>query len=118
LRDAQWEKSKDLLPGREGTVGVTAKENRVCIDAVISRYRAGMPWRDQPDRFGAWNNIARRHRRWAASGVWHSIFAHLAAEADNADARIDATIVRAPHHAAGATGGTRSRRASAGRKGD
>ncbi len=29
LRDDQWERIKDLLPGREGTVGVTAKDNRL-----------------------------------------------------------------------------------------
>ena len=118
LRDEQWAKSKDVLPGREGPVGVTAKENRVFLEVVVYRYRAGMPWRDLPDRFGAWNNSARRQRRWAASGVWHSIFAHLAEDADNADAMIDATIVRAHQQAAGAKGGTRSRRASDGRKGD
>ena len=29
LRDDQWEQIKDLLPGRMGTVGVTAKDNRL-----------------------------------------------------------------------------------------
>jgi transposase len=118
LRDEQWEKMKDLLPGREGTVGVTAKDNRLFIEAVIYRYRAGIPWRDLPDRFGAWNTIARRHRRWAESGVWQRIFAHLAEDADNEYAMIDSTIVRAHQHAAGAKGGTRSRSASDGQKGD
>ena len=28
LRDDQWESIQDLLPGREGTVGVTARDNR------------------------------------------------------------------------------------------
>jgi hypothetical protein len=28
LRDDQWERIKDLLPGKEGDVGVTAKDNR------------------------------------------------------------------------------------------
>jgi transposase len=117
LRDDQWEKIKDLLPGRAGTVGVTAKDNRLFVEAVLYRYRAGIPWRDLPDRFGDWNNIARRHRRWAESGVWRSIFAHLAEDADNAYAMIDATIVRAHQHAAGAKGGTRSRSALDGQKG-
>jgi transposase len=60
LRDDQWEKSKALLPGREDTVGVTAKDNRLLVAAVIYRYRAGIPWRDLPERFGDWHNIARR----------------------------------------------------------
>jgi len=46
LTDPQWEKIKDLLPGKAGDVGVTAKENRLLVDAVLYRYRAGIPWRD------------------------------------------------------------------------
>ncbi len=43
LRDAQWERIKDLLPGRKGTVGVSAKDNRLFVEAVLYRYRAGIP---------------------------------------------------------------------------
>jgi transposase len=46
LRDDQWDRIKDLLPGREGYVGVTAKDNRLFVEAVLYRYRAGIPWRD------------------------------------------------------------------------
>src|SRR5215472_17369597 len=52
LRDDQWEKIKDLLPGRDGHVGVTAKDNRLFVEAVLYRYRVGIPWRDLPERFG------------------------------------------------------------------
>ena len=52
LRDDQWERIKDLLPGREGSVGVTAADNRLFVEAVLYRYRTGMPWRDLPERFG------------------------------------------------------------------
>ena len=48
LTDNQWDKIKELLPGRKGTVGVTAKDNRLFIEAVLYRYRAGIPWRDLP----------------------------------------------------------------------
>ena len=66
LRDDQWERIEGLLPGREDTVGVTAKDNRLFVEAVIYRYRAGIPWRDLPERFGDWNNVARRHKRGAS----------------------------------------------------
>ncbi len=52
LRDDQWERIKDLLPGREGYVGGTAVDNRLFVEAVLYRYRAGIPWRDLPARFG------------------------------------------------------------------
>ncbi len=106
LRDDQWERIEGLLPGREETVGVTAKDNRLFVEAVIYRYRAGLPWRDLPERFGGWNNIARRHKRWSDSGVWQRVFEHLAEDADNEYAMIDSTIVRAHQHSAGAKGGT------------
>ncbi len=52
LRDEQWERIKDILPGKEGDVGVTAKDNRLFVEAVLYRYRAGIAWRDMPERFG------------------------------------------------------------------
>lgn len=107
LRDNQWNKIKDLLPGREETVGVTAKDNRLFVEAVIYRYRTGVPWRDLPERFGHWNNINRRHCRWSKSGVWQRVFECLAQDSDNEYAMIDSTIVRAHQHSAGAKGGTK-----------
>ena len=102
LRDDQWDRIKDLLPGREGAVGVTATDNRLFVEAVLYRYRAGIPWRDLPERFGDWKNVHRRFSRWAKSGVWRRVFEHLAADADNEYAMLDSTIVRVHQHGAGA----------------
>jgi transposase len=102
LRDDQWERIADLLPGRPGHVGITAKDNRLLVEAVLYRYRAGILWRDLPARFGAWKKVPTRFGRWAKSGVWPRVFRHLAGEAGNASAPIDSTIVRAHQHSAGA----------------
>lgn len=102
LRDDQWEKIKDLLPGREGHVGGTAKNNRLFVEAVLYRYRAGIPWRDLPERFGDFRVVHTRHSRWSKSGVWERIFKVLSEDADNEYGSIDATIVRAHQHSAGA----------------
>ena len=48
LRDYQWDRIKDILPGREGHVGGTAPDNRLFVEAVLYRFRTGMPWRDLP----------------------------------------------------------------------
>ncbi|WP_338111341.1 IS5 family transposase [Novacetimonas pomaceti] len=93
---------KDLLPGREGHVGGTAADNRLFVEAVLYRYRAGIPWRDLPARFGDWKNVHRRLRRWCEGGVIERIFRHLAADHDNEYMMIDSTIVRAHQHSAGA----------------
>ncbi len=44
LRNDEWDRIKDLLPGREGHVGGTAPDNRLFVDAVLYRYRTGIPW--------------------------------------------------------------------------
>ena len=35
LRDDQWDRIKDILPGREGHVGGTAADNRVFVAALV-----------------------------------------------------------------------------------
>jgi transposase len=102
LRDDQWERIQNLLPGRDGHVGVTAKDNRLFIEAVIYRYRSGSAWRDLPARFGDFRVVHTRFSRWSKSGVWERMFELLATDADNEYAMIDSTIVRAHQHSAGA----------------
>ena len=102
LRDDQWDRIKDFLPGREGHVGGTAADNRLFVEAVLYRYRAGIPWRDLPERFGDWKIVHQRFGRWAKSGVFDRIFNLLASDHDNEYMMIDATIVRAHQHSAGA----------------
>src|SRR5216684_309726 len=102
LRDDQWDRIKDFLPGREGHVGGTAADNRLFVEAVLFRYRAGVPWRDLPARFGDWKVVYQRFSRWAKSGVFERTFKLLASDPDNEYMMIDATIVRAHQHSAGA----------------
>ena len=110
LGDEQWERIKDLLPGQLGQPGATARDNRLFVDAVLYRYRAGIPWRDLPAHFGDFRVVHTRHSRWSKSGVWQRIFEALAQDADNEWTMIDATIVRAHQHSAGAKGGTQKNR--------
>src|SRR3954451_5607011 len=102
VRDDQWARIQDLLPGRVGHVGRTAKDNRLVVEAVLYRFRTGVPWRDLPERFGCGVKVQPRFSRWAKAGVWERVFQHLAVDADNEYAMIDSTIVRAHQHAAGA----------------
>ena len=112
LRDDQWERIKDMLPGREGHVGRTVRDNRLFVEAVLYRYRAGIPWRDLPERFGDFRVVHLRHSRWSRCGVWQRIFEHLAHDADNEYAMIDSTIVRAHQHSAGGKKGARTSKPS------
>ena len=46
LRDEQWERIKDLLPGKPSDPGATARDNRRFVEAVLWIGRTGAPWRD------------------------------------------------------------------------
>src|SRR3984893_1252404 len=116
LRDDQWDRIKDFLPGREGHVGGTAADNRLFVEAVLFMYRAGVPWRDLPARFGDWKVVYQRFSRWAKSGVFERIFKLLASDPANEDMMIDATIVRARQHSAGARKERRARDRSIARR--
>src|ERR1700692_2540123 len=100
LRNDQWERIKNVLPGREGHVGGTAEDNRLFVEAVLYRFRTGCPWRDLPERFGSWKAVHQRFGRWAKSGVFERIFQLLSSDCDNEYMMIDATIVRAHQHSA------------------
>ena len=102
IRD--WDRIKDMLPGRAGHVGVTARNNRLFIDAVLYRYRTGIPWRDLPEKYGDFRNVHRRFSRWAEKGIWAKLLSVLTQEADTEYVMIDSTVVRAHQHSAGAVG--------------
>ena len=104
IRDDQWDRIKDLLPGRIGHVGATARNNRLFIDAVLYRIRTGIPWRDLPERFGDFKNIHRRFSRWAEKGLWTNLLSLLTEDADEEYVMIDSTLVRAHQHSSGAVG--------------
>jgi transposase len=101
ISDDDWDRIKDLLPGRAGTPGVTAKDNRLFIDAVLWLAKTGAPWRDLPERFGNWNSVWKRFDRWAKKGAWQAVFAALQ-DPDLEWLILDSTIIRAHPHAAGA----------------
>ena len=102
MRDDPWKRIEGLLPGRDGWIGRPAMDNRLFIEAVLYRCRAGIAWRDLPERFGDFRMVPTRLSRWAERGVWKMVFDHLAKDADNEYAMIDSTIVRAHQHSAGA----------------
>ncbi|NHN83199.1 transposase [Acetobacter musti] len=59
LSDSQRERIKAFLPGREGYVGGPAADNRMFVEAVLYRYRAGILWHDLSVCFGDWKNVHR-----------------------------------------------------------
>ena len=110
LSDVQWEKIKDILPGRMESVGRTAADNRVFVNGVLWVLRSGAHWHDLPEPYGKYKSLHKRFSRWAASGVWEKIFHELLRDRKNQYLMIDSTIVRAHQQAAtGRKKGARTR---------
>jgi putative transposase len=105
LTDRQWQRIEKLVPGKKGDKGRAGEDNRLFVDGVLWILRTGSPWRDLPDEFGKWNSVYTRFLRWARKGRWENLFKALADDPDFEHIMIDATIVRAHQHAAGAKGG-------------
>jgi transposase len=112
IKDEDWERIKDLLPGRPGDPGVTAEDNRLFVNAVLWIGKTGAPWRDLPERFGPWGSVWKRFDRWGTKGVWTRIFEALQ-DPDLEWMIIDSTVVRAHQHAAGKKGGKELRPSAA-----
>lgn len=100
LSEVQWEKIKDILPGRVESVGRTAADNRVFVNGVLWVLRSGAHWHDLPERYGKYKSLHKRFSRWAASGVWEKVFHELLRDRKNQYLMIDSTIVRAHQQAA------------------
>lgn len=101
LSNAEYAAISPLLPGKEGDVGRSAADNRLFVNGVLWILRTGAPWRDLPERYGKWNSVYQRFRRWAKAGVWEEVFERLRAEPDMEWVMLDSSIVRAHQHSAG-----------------
>ena len=106
LTDFMWKRIENILPDRKTDPGGTGRDNRLFLEAVLWRKRVGSPWRDLPERFGKWNSVYKRFRRWAESGVSGGVFKALSEKFNLEHLSIDGTVVQAHQKAAGAPGGT------------
>ena len=105
ISDEVWALLEPLLPGRRGTWGGNARDNRTFINAVFWILRTGAPWRDLPPDYGSWNNVNRRFCRWRDRGVWEKVLEALIDSPDYEWLMIDASHIKVHPHASGAAGG-------------
>ena len=103
LRDDQWDRIKDILPGREGHVGGTAASNRLSASKPFSSgFAPASRGRDLPSALATGRSSISASTDGPKSGVFQRVFRFLASDHDNEYMMIDATIVRAHQHSAGA----------------
>ncbi|MBW8733487.1 MAG: IS5 family transposase [Asticcacaulis sp.] len=104
LRDDQWERLREFVPGgRKGKRGPRS-DGRRFLDALLWLARSGGRWRDLPERFGPYQTAKRRYYRWIEQGVIDRIFEAVSDDPDIEWLAIDATVIRAQAQAAGARG--------------
>jgi len=58
-----------LLPPEPGRHARPACDNRRFFNGMLNVLRVGCPWRDMHERYGKWNSVYVRFRRWAEQGV-------------------------------------------------
>lgn len=82
------------------------------VEAILWRLRTGAPGRDLPDRYGPWQSVSTRFRRWPQAGIGDRVRVALVAERDAAGDRdwslpfLDGTTrPRPPACSGGAKGG-------------
>lgn len=73
LTATEWRDVKELLATARSRRGRPPEQTRAVINGILWRLRTGAPWRDVPMRYGDWNKIYRRFRRWCQSGIWASV---------------------------------------------
>jgi len=108
LTDSEWQRIEPLLPPQKPETGKPNKDHRQVLNGIFWVKRTGAPWRDAPERYGPSGTLSSRFYRWRKVGIWDRILEALQTQAD---ARgdidwdlhfVDATIIRAHQHAAGA----------------
>ena len=116
LSNDQWERLQPLLPPQKQRTGRPALDHRQIVNGILWIDRTGAPWRDLPQRYGAWSTVASRFYRWQKVGIWEQVLGRLQEQSDAAGQLdwkqhyIDSTIVRAHQHAAGAKRGSQKQK--------
>lgn len=115
LSDEQWQQIEDLLPPNQQRGGQW-KDHRLMIDAILYVLSDGGRWRNVPERFGPWQTVYDRFRKWCREGLWDRLLRRLQARKmqdgtiDWSLFAIDGTVIRAHQSAAGAGEKNLSRR--------
>lgn len=106
LRDEAYERIEPLLPKQKP--GGRWVDHRTVLNGMFWILNSGAQWRDMPERYGRWQTVYSRYRRWTREGLFDRILHRLHLELDD-DGRIDWDVfdvdgsnVRAHQSAAGA----------------
>ncbi len=75
------------------------------VEAIFYVLRTAVAWRDLPPRFGPWESVYTRWRRWCALGLWQEILGLLSRRAVGRVRFIDGSHVKCHQFATNPAGG-------------
>ena len=107
LKDERYEAIRDLLPPTDRPGGQW-KNHRTVLNGIFWMLQTGAQWRELPERYGRWQTVYARFRRWQREGTIDRILSrlHLLLDADGCidpdTWYVESTSVRANRSAAGA----------------
>ena len=58
------------MPSSDGKRGNRFRDHRTIVEGIVYRFRTAIAWRDLPERFGPWQTVWKRHRRFSEDGTW------------------------------------------------
>lgn len=107
LSDDGWSRIVPLLPTQKR--GGKWADHRTLLNGMFWVLNSGAQWRDMPERYGHWETVYGRYRRWTREGLFDKILNALHVSLDE-DGRIDWSVfdvdgsnIRAHRSAAGAS---------------
>lgn len=82
------------MPGSKGNRGRRGQDNRLFVNAILWKLRAGTPWRDLPPCYGNWKSASNRFFRWRDAGVFEHLLALVSGNPDLEWLMIDAAHIK------------------------
>ncbi len=107
LTDAGWERIEPLLPKQSR--GGRWADHRTVLNGMFWVLNSGAHWRDMPERYGKWETVYGRYRRWVREGLINRILKRLHVSLDEYGRidwsvfDVDGSSIRAHRSAAGAS---------------
>ena len=94
LTDAQWNRIKFVFE-KPAKVGRPSLNPRRVFNAILWLLKSGARWRDLPDRYGNWNSIYHKFRKWCSLGLFERLLKLInAGTKDTTLLEIDSTFCK------------------------
>ena len=115
MTERDWSVVLEVFNAAQSSRGEPGYDDRKFLEAIHYFTVHSITWRALPSEYGNWNSVWKRFWRLSRSGVFEAFFQTLAELSQTAQLvqLFDSTTARAHVSAAGAKGGSSTRRSAA-----